>query len=1279
MKACCDIPYPLHRNGTSQAERMLKELIPSYVKIDEKSITDTIAFAGKYASLINYYNTDNIRDGDWQPFFTTGDTVLLAQISVKSKKSDEEIFNTLLKIYRNDPSDENVGNIIVHLFNMASEIRQWNKFPLSVINVKKQISEWIRNHLQESIRSLIRYDKNQGAIHDYSEFYSPDWNLTELVFNGLAGSSFNEKDLKELFQSFYRVQQKIVQTARATFQKVLHKNESHPPHITLFLTFLFLFRYAREHINTLTKAHLDFYYKEVLRLEKRKEIPDGVHVIFELAKNHSTRKVPEDTLLKAGKDDQGNNLFYALNEEIVVNQTTVGQIKNLFVDTEDEHKIYVADTASSSDGKGAAFSEDSEGNWKPFGSFSNPKARIGFAVSSPVLLLREGKRKITLFVNSDKDRETGIFTEVTSETNYFQTEYSAKDQWYSVNQYHAGEDMSNKSGFKVFLDNKDTPGAIKFEIYLDTEDPGIIEFDRSKLDGDFDTIYPVIKIYLNEDPNKPLHEGEKEKKYGYGIFRNLTVNNISIDIDCQGVRDLILQNDYAVFEKEKPFLPFGTEPVMGSNFYIGSEEVFSKKLDSCQIIIDWLDLPKDRDFAEHYKVYNTVDDVSINNESFKTKISYLNNKNWEELADTPENYPSLFEPPEEGTWFIYWGTSIVNYVVAMEQMISERKSEIPVSWKKSSGEVKDDSKIAGSKPDIRKMKSSAAEVSESISREIITEEKESSTISTITPGDKIKDYARYHGLLDLTEYDDTTQRGFIKLQLAGMDFRHSRYPEIYTLRAIKMAENKPSDTDDTSYIDSALPNEPYTPKIRSLYLNYTSSQNINMENSIDPDIYTKRVDKVFHIYPFGHKEIHPNISKAKPVYLFPRFVYNSVQSIGNLYIGLKNAKPLQNVSLLFQVYEGSGNPEITVPDIKWQYLRDDEWVDLTKAEFLKDTTKGLVKTGIIQFSLPGDISTDNHILNRSLHWIRASVKENIAALPDLIDIKAQAALARFEDKNNSATHLETALPADTISKLKQSDDGIKSVSQPFSSFGGKTKETDDQFYIRVSERLRHKNRAITIWDYERLVLEAFPSIHKVKCINHTYAGENKDHENAPGHVMVVVIPDLRNKNAVNLYEPKVDLGSLTDIAEFLGKLNTPFVKGSLKDKQTPAENKLQVVNPWYEQVQVSLHVKFHKGYDKGQYQKELNEAIKKFLSPWAYDVGAPVNFGSIMHKSVIVDYIEELPYVDYLTDFKVYLFDGQGDSQEVSQIKASRARSIVTTYAVKDSETKLEHEIFADL
>jgi hypothetical protein len=145
------------------------------------------------------------------------------------------------------------------------------------------------------------------------------------------------------------------------------------------------------------------------------------------------------------------------------------------------------------------------------------------------------------------------------------------------------------------------------------------------------------------------------------------------------------------------------------------------------------------------------------------------------------------------------------------------------------------------------------------------------------------------------------------------------------------------------------------------------------------------------------------------------------------------------------------------------------------------------------------------------------------------------------------------------------DSAVKKIEQPFTSFGGRTKEQNNDFYTRVSERLRHKNRAITIWDYERIILQNFTSVYKVKCLNHTrYEGTAVSvNEAAPGNVSLIVISNIRNKNAVDPLKPRTSLVVLDDIKEFIGKIRSPFIN-------------LYVYNPLFEEVKVKFNVRFHR-------------------------------------------------------------------------------------------------------
>jgi hypothetical protein len=54
---------------------------------------------------------------------------------------------------------------------------------------------------------------------------------------------------------------------------------------------------------------LDFYYNEILQIEKNDARADKVYVIFELAKKAIQERIPGGTLLDGGKDANGKNAF----------------------------------------------------------------------------------------------------------------------------------------------------------------------------------------------------------------------------------------------------------------------------------------------------------------------------------------------------------------------------------------------------------------------------------------------------------------------------------------------------------------------------------------------------------------------------------------------------------------------------------------------------------------------------------------------------------------------------------------------------------------------------------------------------------------------------------------------------------------------------------------------------------------------------------------------------------------------------------------------------------
>jgi hypothetical protein len=236
-------------------------------------------------------------------------------------------------------------------------------------------------------------------------------------------------------------------------------------------------------------------------------------------------------------------------------------------------------------------------------------------------------------------------------------------------------------------------------------------------------------------------------------------------------------------------------------------------------------------------------------------------------------------------------------------------------------------------------------------------------------------------------------------------------------------------------------------------------------------------------------------------------------------------------------------------------------------------------------------------------------------------------MVRFDDRGNAPEHYQQPLPVGSIDRLVELDARIAAVEQPASSVGARSVEAPEQLRTRVSERLRHKQRALSPWDYERLVLQHFTQIYKAKCLP---AGVVE-----PGVIHVLVIPDIRNSHPSDVLSPTAPANLLAEIKRWL-------------TEHTPAAANVRVRNPVYVPVTVRLAVRFTDASDIGAARKLLNADLIRFLSPWAYDEGADVAIGGSIHANSILEYVDRLGYVDYVSDLKLFTRPGRGAIDYVS-------------------------------
>ena len=98
------------------------------------------------------------------------------------------------------------------------------------------------------------------------------------------------------------------------------------------MTFLKLLKYPQEKFAELTGKNVEYFYKEILKLNERAEVPDQVHVILSLARDVREHLLAEGTLFNAGKDQTGVDLHYQVTEDVVLNQAQVAEVKTLHFD-----------------------------------------------------------------------------------------------------------------------------------------------------------------------------------------------------------------------------------------------------------------------------------------------------------------------------------------------------------------------------------------------------------------------------------------------------------------------------------------------------------------------------------------------------------------------------------------------------------------------------------------------------------------------------------------------------------------------------------------------------------------------------------------------------------------------------------------------------------------------------------------------------------------------------------------------------------------------------------
>jgi hypothetical protein len=335
---------------------------------------------------------------------------------------------------------------------------------------------------------------------------------------------------------------------------------------------------------------------------------------------------------------------------------------------------------------------------------------------------------------------------------------------------------------------------------------------------------------------------------------------------------------------------------------------------------------------------------------------------------------------------------------------------------------------------------------------------------------------------------------------------------------------------------------------------------------------------------------------------------------GTLYLGLTGIPAGEVVALYSELEEHSAcdHPGGTT-EVFWEYAGPSGWTELP----VVDHTAGLRQSGITRFVAQTDWATGSAEVDSTQgQWLRIStgapqIAGRVRAVR-LNAVEADYVLAPGHERDDPTS--ATPLPAGAVSALKLAVPGIKAVTNPGPSTGGRGPELDGPFFARSGQVLRHRNRVVTPWDVELLVQAEFPEVAFVRCLpHHSYTEEC-----VPGWFAVVVVPHSAERR------PAPSIGLAGRIEAFLHEHATPGAWHG-------TESQIAVLCACYEEVSISATIQLKAGVSSGEAHSTIETDLRSFLHPL---LGPPerAEFGRPFYLSSVVAFLERHASVDHVDD-----------------------------------------------
>lgn len=1126
-------------DGTSQPERLSPLLGEDQPLIDGLPPEARLAFSAQIAALLKYHDQTNQENGSFAPFFEADTQVALARIAAYRpgpllRRIRGQLALSASSRAAGEDGMQSIAALLIPA--LATVDGWWRGLPAGApVSFQQALKQTIQRDLSPLLSALLAAAPELAT--QVSMFDAKVWQISE------AGQSWKGNPAVAL-DVVERSLSSLSAQARQALEQLARSQPAQAPHVALYQTIVQLLEHARARVNAFPERQLRFYVEQILRQAPRPPVPDRALVAFLLAPDAPATFLPAGTALSAGKDRLGQDRTYSLVADTLVDSAAVTRASVLYVRAPDapdklapRQEVFFStfEPGLPAPEPGVVplepgfptFGTDPEAG-APYAERMAP-AQVGFAISSPILQLEGGKRTVTIRIDL-----TPAVTPPPEPT--LRVQLSGSKDWIDCNVQVRWERDSDDI----------TRWTLALTLALGASQPAVAPYKAAALGPGFPDGPPVLRALLDQEATSVA---------GSGLSRAV-VRNVTVSASVEGLRSLSLSSSSGPLLTGKPFPPLGYAPPLGAALLIGCPEAFQKPLRAMLVHLRWANLPvpvkKDEQrewFTAYYDGYQLAlsDDPSTpasdayTNSSFQVQLEYRQGGQWQSFNTDGVILSYLGIPPRQ-----------------------------PCTLRLPAPDDR------GNPPQVNLFLQDGAALCRT------------TTWALAAPDGQALN-APAAGLASPLSLDPPPDAGVLRVLLTApaYGFGQAIYPQAAVALALLNAKQLiPQQQQqhpplppppDPPPLPRAL-NLPYTPMLEDISLDYAAEASAGAS--------------VFQIGPLGTEQREVGSQPTLLPELSPG---------GTLFLGLQGFNAPNPVSCLFVLQDQAapagpgGGPQ----SIAWSYLGRNGWTPLPATEsvsqgdwlstgVVSDQTNGLTQSGIIKLLLPEDAIPWSG-QPPELLWVRAQVTapQRYAATQALL---TQAAWCQRVVNPLGDQAYDVPLPSGSITALVDDNPSIAGVQQPLPSADGRRGEDTAALYARVSERCRHKARAVTPWDHERLVLQEFPWVFAARCLPQVCFLDGAFQTSAPpGSVLLLVRPRVYAPGDLtrDTYPPRIAPSRLEEIRAFLSA-------------RAPAAAAVQVMNPRYAQLTIHCVVKAAARQDPMDVTRRLNSELCALISPWIF-------------------------------------------------------------------------------